>query len=92
MPTQTPEADGADCICFGLDRPTDENSLRLFLQRFSAPPLLDALLPRLSEQELAAAVDFLSGLLRQHLNDNEYHRLFLSDYLPHDKGGGKGEL
>lgn len=92
MPRHAPVVGSADTICFGLNRPTDEKSLRTFLQRFTAPPLLDALLPRLTDQELTASVDFLTQLLRTHLSEKEYHRLFLSDYLPQDKGAGKGEL
>lgn len=92
MPDHTPSPAGAERICFGLDRATDEESLRLFLHRFTAPPLLATLLPRLAEQEITAVVALLSTLLRQHLTDPEYHRLFLSDYLPHDKGTGKDEL
>lgn len=92
MSNHAPPSPGAEAICFGLDRPTDEHSLRLFLQRFAAGPLLATLVPRLGEEEISATVELLSNLLRQHLSDPEYHRLFLSDYLPHDKGAGKDEL
>ena len=77
--SEKPEAPGAATICFGLDRATDERSLAAFLQRFAEPKLLEQLIPRLTEQEIAAAVDVLSGLLRQHLSEKEYHRLFLQD-------------
>ncbi len=71
--------DNAGQICFGLDRPTDEQSLVLFLHRFARPELLAALAPRLADEDIARVVDLMSGLLRAHLNDSEYHRLFLQD-------------
>ena len=66
-------------IAFGLDRATDERSLVLFLERFSRPELLAALLPRLDNQEIEGLLDQLSGLLKSHLSEPEYHRLFLKD-------------
>ncbi|MEJ2032598.1 MAG: hypothetical protein P8Y63_06080 [Deltaproteobacteria bacterium] len=70
---------GASAICFGLDRPTDERSLQLFLQNFAEPAVLEVLIPRLNDSEIEAAIDFLTGLLRRHLSKEEYHRLFLKD-------------
>ncbi|ADH87212.1 hypothetical protein [Desulfurivibrio alkaliphilus] len=69
-------------ICFGLDRPTDEASLAALIQRFSRPELLAALIPRLSDREIAAVLDFLTAMMQKHLNDEEYHRLFTSDNQP----------
>jgi hypothetical protein len=66
-------------MAFGLDRNTDERSLALFLERFSRPELLEVLLPRLSEPELLGLLDQLSALLGKHLQESEYHRLFLRD-------------
>jgi hypothetical protein len=73
-----PAAD-ASTICFGLDRATDEYSMKMFLARFTAPALLEQLLPRLSDSEILAMADFLTALLRQHLSEKEYHQLFLKD-------------
>jgi hypothetical protein len=70
---------GAAAICFGLDRPTDEHSLEIFLQKVAEPAVLAALIPRLSDSELATIFDLLAGLLRRHLSKDEYHRLFLMD-------------
>ncbi len=69
-------------ISFGWDRATDERSLAAFLQRFSRPALLEALLPRLSDPEIGDLVDHLSRLMRRHLSEGEYHRLFLADPPP----------
>jgi len=66
-------------MAFGLDRATDERSLALFLSRFSRPELLAALLPRLDDREIEALLDHLTGLLKNHLQEPEYHRLFLKD-------------
>lgn len=65
-------------IVFGWDRPTDERSCAAFVRRFASAALLEALVPRLTDDELAGLVDQLSGLLRAHLTEGEYHRLFLS--------------
>lgn len=67
-----------EAISFGFDRQTDEHSLALFLAAFNDPKLLKILLPRLSDAEITATADFLSGLLKSHLTGDEYHRLFLS--------------
>lgn len=69
----------ANNISFGWDRTTDERSCQAFVQRFSRPDLLSVLTPRLTDQELTALVDHLSTLMRQHLSEGEYHRLFLAD-------------
>lgn len=66
-------------ICFGLNREVDERSLAAFLQLFAAPPLLEALIPRLSDDDISATVDFLTSLMKKHLQENEYHTLFLNE-------------
>lgn len=66
-------------IAFGVDRETDERSLTAYLQKLTDDDLLAALVPRLSDEELLAAVDFAGALLRKHLSEEEYHRLFLKD-------------
>ena len=66
-------------ICFGLDRPTDEVSLAAFLDRVARPALLATLIPRLTDEEITATLDFLTNLMQKHLSDTEYHRLFLAE-------------
>jgi TorA maturation chaperone TorD len=70
-------------ICFGLNRETDEQSLALFLKLFSRDELLQALIPRLDEDEIITLVDQLTGILRKHLQEKEYHELFLGDREHH---------
>lgn len=76
---QRPRMSRAAEMAFGFDRETDERSLTLFLDRFARPELLDVLLPRLTESEITGLLDQLSKLLQSHLQESEYHRLFLRD-------------
>jgi TorA maturation chaperone TorD len=82
-----PEQQGAETdfreICFGLNRQTDEQSLAIFLRLFNQEQLLETLIPRLSDGEIMELVDQLSGLLRSHLREKEYHELFLGDFEHH---------
>jgi TorA maturation chaperone TorD len=66
-------------ICFGLNRETDERSLDIFLQLFSRDELLQTLIPRLGDDEIIQLVDQLTTVLRNHLQEDEYHELFLGD-------------
>lgn len=66
-------------VGFGLDRKTDEHTVAYLLQKFSDDALLAALLPRLTDEELAEIFDHVNRLLRRHLDEAEYHRLFLKD-------------
>jgi TorA maturation chaperone TorD len=66
-------------ICFGLNRQTDEQSLAIFLRLFSRDALLQTLIPRLSDAEINELVDQLTRVLRNHLQEDEYHELFLND-------------
>ena len=67
-------------VAFGLARDVDEKSLMVYLQKFADDDLLACLMPRLSDPELEQLFDLLTRLLRAHLNDQEYHRLFLKEY------------
>ena len=66
-------------IVFGFDRTTDEHSLCLFLERFSDEKLMKILLPRLRDKDITDMVDFLTGIMRKHLSEKEYHHLFLGE-------------
>jgi TorA maturation chaperone TorD len=66
-------------ICFGLNRKTDEQSLIGFLKLFSRDKLLQAIVPRLDDDEIIDIVDRLTAVLRRHLQEGEYHELFLGD-------------
>ena len=64
-------------VGFGFDRETDENTLVYYLQKFSDDTLMKTLLPRLTDQELSDIFVCLSGLMKNHLTESEYHTLFL---------------
>lgn len=66
-------------MAFGYSREEDERSLIAFLQKFSDDDLMKILSNRLSDAEIEGLVDRLSGLLRRHLSDAEYHSYFLKD-------------
>lgn len=66
-------------VGFGLDRATDEATVIYYLQKFSDDALMAALRGRLQDEELTALFELVSALLRKHLNEDEYHRLFLRE-------------
>ncbi len=66
-------------VAFGLSREVDEKSLMYYLQKFSDDDLLKVLVPRLSDDEINRLFEIMSDLMRNHLEDNEYHGLFLKD-------------
>jgi hypothetical protein len=66
-------------VGFGQDRDTDEASLIVFLQKFSDDDLMETLRGRLDDGELDELFQLISRLLRKHLSQEEYHRLFLKD-------------
>jgi hypothetical protein len=68
-----------DMVAFGFSREVDEKSLMYYLQKFSDDELLQALVPRLSDQEITDIFELLSNLMRAYLTDDEYHQLFLKD-------------
>ena len=66
-------------VAFGLSREIDEASLVVYLQKFSDDQLIGVLRGRLSDEEILPTVDLIVGLLRKHLTEEEYHRLFLRE-------------
>lgn len=69
-------------VGFGLDRKTDEESLLVYLQKFSDDALLKTLLPRLTDGEIEEIFVLISRTLKAHLQEEEYHRLFLKEEEP----------
>ena len=68
-----------DLVGFGLNRQTDESTVIYYLQKFSDDSLLQALVKRLSDKELAEIFDLLTRLMKDHMSETEYHRLFLKE-------------
>ena len=52
-------------VGFGFDRPTDEASLIVYLQKFSDDALMAVLRQRLGDEDIDGIVDMISGLLTQ---------------------------
>jgi len=72
-------------IGFGLDRETDENTVQVYLQKFSDDNLMRRLIKRLDDEELEEIFLLISRLLKSHMTESEYHALFLKD-----SRGGRG--
>lgn len=68
-----------EMVGFGMNREMDENAVIYYLQKFSDDELMAALRNRLEDRELLTLFDLLSGLLRKHLSEEEYHHLFLKE-------------
>ncbi len=66
-------------VGFGLDRKTDEETIMFYLQKFSEDSFLVSILPRLSDEELEEIYRFINKKIKQHLDEDEYHELFLKD-------------
>ena len=66
-------------MAFGYSREEDERSLTAFLQKFSDDDLMRLLCSRLGDSEIEELVDRLTGIMKKHLSEAEYHRYFLKD-------------
>jgi hypothetical protein len=64
---------------FGLDRESDEATITWYLQKFSDDEHMALIRRRMSEEDLVGLFDFLGGLLKKYLTEEEYHRVFLKD-------------
>lgn len=66
-------------VGFGLDRETDENTIVYYLQKFSDDTLMTHLVKQMTDEELNEIFTLISRLMKAHLTEPEYHRLFLKD-------------
>ena len=69
-------------VGFGADRSTDENTVVYYLQKFSDDALMAHLVKRLSDAELEEIFSLVNRLMKRHLTESEYHRLFLKEEHP----------
>lgn len=67
---------------FGWDRETDESTVICYLQMFSDDDLLKHLIPKLSDGELDEIYSLINRLMKAHLTESQYHRLFLKEDHP----------
>ncbi len=66
-------------LSFGWDRPTDEQTVICYLQMFSDDQLMKTLAGRMSDAELEEIYNLISRVLKTHLDESEYHGLFLKE-------------
>ena len=66
-------------MAFGYSREEDERSIVAFLQKFSDDDLMRLLCRRLGDTEIEELVCRLTGLMKRHLSEAEYHRYFLKE-------------
>ncbi len=64
---------------FGWDRKSDESTVICYLQMFSDDQLMKKIIGQLSEDELEEIYSMINRLMKTHLNESEYHRLFLKE-------------
>jgi hypothetical protein len=70
-------------VGFGLNPESDMDAVTYYLQKFSDDQLMALLRTRLTNDDRQAIFDLISGLLRKHLTEPEYHRYFLKDTHNH---------
>ena len=66
-------------VGFGLSREVDELTLTYYLQKFSDDQLMALMRSRMSEEDMEELFNLMGRLLKEYLNDEEYHRYFLRD-------------
>jgi hypothetical protein len=64
-------------VGFGLDRKTNEDTVIVYLQKFSDDDVMELLRSRLTDNELEEIFDLISRILFQRLTEKEYHIHFL---------------
>lgn len=64
---------------FGLDRETDQETVMVYLQKFSDDTFLKTFLKRASHEELDEIYTMINRLIKKHLTEHEYHAEFLKD-------------
>ncbi len=69
----------AGLLGYGLDRQTNENTLQVYLQKFSDDNLMKTILKRMSDDDTDEVFNVISKMLKKYLSESEYHRLFLKD-------------
>ncbi len=64
---------------YGMDRETDERTVHAYLQKFSDDGVMKTILGRMSDEDLAEVFEVLGKMLKKHLSEPEYHKLFLKE-------------
>lgn len=66
-------------VGYGLDRQTDEDTVQVYLQKFSDDHLMKTILKRMSDDDLTEIFEITSKMLKKYLTEPEYHLLFLKE-------------
>jgi len=66
-------------VAYGMDRQSDENTVQVYLQKFSDDGLMKTILKRMTDEDLAEIFELIGKMLKKYLAEPEYHRLFLKD-------------
>jgi len=66
-------------VGYGADRETDENTLIYYLQKFSDDRFVSLITKRMTDEEMLELFNLLNRLLKNHLEEAEYHSVFLKD-------------
>ncbi len=66
-------------VAIGMDRETDENTIVYYLQKFSDDSFMEHLKKKMTDDDIEKVFSMISGLLKKHLSEKEYHGLFLKD-------------
>jgi len=76
-------------ICFGLSEELDRQSFATFLWLSGQPDFAETLSSRISMEDIDTHVTAFMGLLRKHLDKQEYHRFFLHEEDHHEDHDGE---
>ena len=64
---------------YGLDRESNENTVQVYLQKFSDDHLMKTILKRMTDDDLSKIFEITYKMMKKHLTDAEYHQLFLKE-------------
>ncbi len=64
---------------YGLDRQTNENTVQIYLQKFSDDHLMKTILKRMTDDDLTELFEVTGKMLKKYLTGPEYHQLFLKE-------------
>jgi hypothetical protein len=64
---------------YGLDRESNENTIQLYLQKFSDDYLMKTILKRMTDDDLDEIFEIIGKMLKKYLSEPEYHQLFLKE-------------
>ncbi len=66
-------------VGFGYDRQSNENTVQVYLQKFSDDQMMEAVLKRMTDDDLTEIFDVIGKMIKHYLTEPEYHRLFLKE-------------